>query len=114
MSVSFTGVKITDGFGVEGLRNRVFSILTSQTGTKEALVGVKMNSETEVTLLEYLDSTQLTKSSERGVTSRLRQPMKQKRKELERRPTQADMEIKNKSQAHHQTHAASPPQQLST
>ncbi|KAI3698603.1 hypothetical protein L2E82_42267 [Cichorium intybus] len=61
---------MTDGFGVEGLRNLVFWTCTCQTGKKEALAGVNMTSEMEVTLLE-LDSTQLVKSSAPGVASRM-------------------------------------------
>lgn len=59
---------MTDGFGVEGLRNLVFWTATCQTGMKEALTGVKTSCETEVALSE-LDCMQLTKFSVPGVTS---------------------------------------------
>ena len=58
---------MTDGLGVESLRNLVFSTATCQMGRKEAFTEVKMSLEMEVTLLE-LDCMQCMKSSERGVT----------------------------------------------
>ncbi|KAL4589073.1 hypothetical protein LXL04_001975 [Taraxacum kok-saghyz] len=59
--VSSTGVTMTDGLGVEGLRN-LFSITpSSQTGMKEALTGVKMSG--------YVKA--ITRSSEEPVTSRM-------------------------------------------
>lgn len=43
---------MTDGLGVEGLRNLVFCTCTCQVGKKEALPEVKMCSEMDVKLLE--------------------------------------------------------------